>query len=35
MIQRHPHVFGDTTVETSKQVLDNWEDIKKTGTGNR
>jgi tetrapyrrole methylase family protein/MazG family protein len=33
MIQRHPHVFGDTTAETSKQVLDNWEDIKRQEQG--
>ncbi|MTI83321.1 MAG: nucleoside triphosphate pyrophosphohydrolase [Firmicutes bacterium] len=28
MIRRHPHVFGDVTVENSSQVLDNWEKIK-------
>lgn len=33
MIQRHPHVFGDVTVETSKQVLTNWEEIKKVEQG--
>jgi tetrapyrrole methylase family protein/MazG family protein len=30
MIHRHPHVFGDMPNNiTSKQVLENWEDIKK------
>lgn len=28
MIRRHPHVFGDVTVENSSQVLENWEKIK-------
>lgn len=28
MIRRHPHVFGDIKVESSTQVLKNWEDIK-------
>ena len=28
IIQRHPHVFGDTKVETSDQVRGNWEAIK-------
>lgn len=28
MIRRHPHVFGDLDVESSEQVLRNWEDIK-------
>ncbi len=29
MIRRHPHVFADTQVEGSDEVLSNWEDIKK------
>ena len=29
MIRRHPHVFGDTKVNDSREVLDNWEEIKK------
>ena len=29
MVRRHPHVFGTATVDTSDQVLSNWEDIKK------
>ena len=28
MVRRHPHVFGDTTAETSAAVLKNWEQIK-------
>lgn len=28
LIKRHPHVFGETKVENSKQVLENWESIK-------
>lgn len=29
MIRRHPHVFGEGTAETSGEVLQNWEEIKK------
>ncbi len=29
MIERHPHVFGDVNAETSEQVLENWDAIKK------
>jgi len=29
LISRHPHVFGDVTAETSKDVLRNWEALKK------
>lgn len=29
MISRHPHIFSDVKVTSSKEVLDNWEDIKK------
>src|SRR5262249_44794981 len=28
LIQRHPHVFGDVTAETSAEVLRNWEALK-------
>jgi len=28
MVSRHPHVFGDTSVETSHQALAQWEAIK-------
>jgi len=29
LIHRHPHVFGETKVDGSKQVLQNWEQLKK------
>ena len=29
MIRRHPHVFGEISVDNSAQVLENWEEIKK------
>lgn len=29
LILRHPHVFGDTKVENSAEVLDNWDAIKR------
>jgi len=29
LIHRHPHVFGDVTADTSAQVLDNWDKIKR------
>jgi tetrapyrrole methylase family protein/MazG family protein len=29
MIRRHPHVFGDATVNNSEEVIINWEEIKK------
>lgn len=29
MIERHPHVFGEVKAETSEQVLENWDVIKK------
>lgn len=29
LIRRHPHVFGDTQVENSAEVLVNWDNIKK------
>lgn len=29
MIRRHPHVFGDTQVSDSAEVLRNWDKIKK------
>lgn len=28
LIRRHPHVFGDTQVKDSEEVLKNWENIK-------
>ena len=30
MIRRHPHVFGDKNVQTTDEVLQNWQEIKKT-----
>jgi len=29
MIRRHPHVFGNSKVSSSKEVLERWEDIKR------
>lgn len=28
LVRRHPHVFGDTTLENSDQVLKQWDEIK-------
>jgi XTP/dITP diphosphohydrolase len=28
LIRRHPHVFGETRVESSEEVLQNWEKLK-------
>lgn len=33
LIRRHPHVFGDASVEDSAQVLRNWETLKKDERG--
>ncbi|MCL2218457.1 MAG: nucleoside triphosphate pyrophosphohydrolase [Chitinispirillia bacterium] len=33
LIRRHPHVFGDTQVSSSKEVIQNWERIKKSEYG--
>lgn len=33
MIRRHPHVFGDVTVENADQVVTNWEEIKRQEKG--
>ncbi|WP_379971455.1 nucleoside triphosphate pyrophosphohydrolase [Ectobacillus sp. sgz5001026] len=33
MIRRHPHVFGDVSVTSTNEVLENWNDIKKTEKG--
>jgi MazG family protein len=30
MIRRHPHVFGDKTVNSASEVLKNWEQIKQS-----
>ncbi|MGM0846992.1 MAG: nucleoside triphosphate pyrophosphohydrolase [Bacillota bacterium] len=34
MVRRHPHVFGDVTVENSDEVKANWENIKKAEKDN-
>jgi tetrapyrrole methylase family protein/MazG family protein len=33
MRRRHPHIFGGKSLRTSKQVLENWEEIKKRERG--
>jgi uncharacterized protein YabN with tetrapyrrole methylase and pyrophosphatase domain len=33
LIRRHPHIFGDTTVADSGEVLRNWDQIKRTQEG--
>src|ERR1700693_6127803 len=33
MTRRHPHVFGDARLSTDKEVLANWEEIKKKEKG--
>jgi tetrapyrrole methylase family protein/MazG family protein len=33
MIRRHPHVFGEEKIATDKEVLANWEEIKKKEKG--
>lgn len=35
LIHRHPHVFGDLKVSGSKEVLENWEQLKKKETGKK
>ncbi|MCP4195856.1 MAG: nucleoside triphosphate pyrophosphohydrolase [Proteobacteria bacterium] len=35
LIHRHPHVFGDTSVENADEVLVNWEQLKKEEKENR
>jgi tetrapyrrole methylase family protein / MazG family protein len=35
LIRRHPHVFGDVVVQSSADVLRNWEKIKRTEKGAR
>ncbi len=35
MIERHPHVFGDKTADTSEKVLDQWEEIKRQQRGQK
>ncbi|MEE2887962.1 MAG: nucleoside triphosphate pyrophosphohydrolase [Planctomycetota bacterium] len=33
LVRRHPHVFGDVTAADSEEVLQNWEQIKKSEKG--
>ncbi|MDR3645685.1 MAG: nucleoside triphosphate pyrophosphohydrolase [Clostridia bacterium] len=33
LIERHPHIFGDVSADTSAQVLKNWDEIKKREKG--
>lgn len=33
LVSRHPHVFGDTKVESSEEVLTNWERLKNAEKG--
>ncbi len=33
MTRRHPHVFGDAKLSTDKEVLSNWEELKKKEKG--
>jgi tetrapyrrole methylase family protein / MazG family protein len=35
MIRRHPHVFGNTDVKDSSEVLRNWQEIKKLEKGEK
>jgi len=33
LVRRHPHVFGDTTVAGTDEILDNWDAIKRAEKG--
>jgi tetrapyrrole methylase family protein/MazG family protein len=35
MIERHPHVFGNVTVQNSSEVLENWDAIKRRTKGRK
>jgi tetrapyrrole methylase family protein/MazG family protein len=35
IVRRHPHVFSDTTVKDSTEVLKNWDEIKKAEKKNK
>ncbi len=35
LVRRHPHVFGETSVEGTEEVLQNWERIKANEKGDR
>ncbi len=33
LVRRHPHIFGEVEVDSSGQVLKNWDQIKKGEDG--
>lgn len=33
LVRRHPHVFGDAVAGTAAEVVERWDDIKRTGEG--
>ena len=33
LVRRHPHVFGDTRATGAREVLDNWQDLKRAEKG--
>ena len=35
LVRRHPHVFGDTEAKDAREVLQNWEKIKRTEKADR
>ncbi len=35
MVRRHPHVFGDAVLATDREVLANWEEIKRQEKGHK
>ncbi|MEG0979433.1 MAG: nucleoside triphosphate pyrophosphohydrolase [Oscillospiraceae bacterium] len=35
LIERHPHIFGDVIVNNTKDVLSNWDDIKRNSKGQK
>ncbi len=35
LVERHPHIYGDTKVKDARDVLDNWEKIKITKEGRK
>ena len=35
LVERHPHVFGNVTVQNSGEVLENWDAIKRRTKGRR
>lgn len=35
LIRRHPHVFGDVTIETHEQLATQWQDIKRNKEGKK